>query len=270
MVAALRAMHQLRDEPRIFDDPLALTILGEAEREGVLQTRTQNDDPMSKALRTALAVRSRLAEDEWASAHQDGVRQYVLLGAGLDTYAYRHPANGCRIFEVDLATTQQFKRDALRAASIEVPDTVSYVSTDFERDNLRVALASAGFDLKAPAFFSWLGVTPYLEEESVFRTIDFIASCATNSAVVFDYIVQPSLLEPMERVGLEMLGAKLAENGEPLKTFFDPVQLEEQMRLRGYRTAINIRPEQITERYLKNRADGARVGNVTRLMHALV
>jgi methyltransferase (TIGR00027 family) len=270
MVAALRAMHQLMDEPRIFEDPLALTILGEAEREGILGAGTQSDDPMSKALRTALAVRSRLAEDEWASARHNGVRQYVLLGAGLDTYAYRHPANGCPVFEVDLAATQQLKRDALRAAGIEAPDTVSYVSTDFERDNLHAALATAGFDLKAPAFFSWLGVTPYLEEQAVFRTIDFIAGCAPGSAVVFDYIVQPSLLAPMERMGLDMLGAKLAESGEPLKTFFDPAQLEEQMRLRGYRMANSIRPEQITERCLKNRADGAQAGNVTRLMHALV
>jgi methyltransferase (TIGR00027 family) len=270
MVAALRAMHQLMDEPRIFEDPLALTILGEAEREAILRTGMQSDDPMSKALRTALAVRSRLAEDEWASAQQKGVRQYVLLGAGLDTYAYRPSSNGCRIFEVDLAATQQLKRDALRAAGIEVPATVSYVSTDFERDNPSAALAGAGFDLKAPAFFSWLGVTPYLEEQAVFRTIDFIAGCATGSAVVFDYIVQPSLLAPMERMGLEMLGARLAENGEPLKTFFDPVRLEEQMRLRGYGMAASIRPEQLTERYLNNRADGAQAGNVTRLMHALV
>ncbi len=263
-------MHQLMDEPRIFDDPLALKILGDAGREEVLQASTQSDDPMSKALRIALAVRSRLAEDEWAGAYQNGVRQYVLLGAGLDTYAYRHTANGSRIFEVDLAGTQQCKRDALRAAGMGVPETVRYVSTDFERDDLDAALGSAGFDRKAPAFFSWLGVTPYLDEQAVFRTVDFMARCAPGSAVVFDYIVAPSLLAPMERLALEMLGAKLAENGEPLKTFFDPVRLEEQMLLRGYRTATSIRPEQITERYLKNRGDGAKAGNVTRLLHARV
>lgn len=263
-------MHQWLDEPRIFEDPLALRILGEDERASMVRPGVQADDPLSKALRLALAVRSRLAEDEWARAERDGVRQYVLLGAGLDTYAYRRAANASRVFEVDLPSTQQLKRDALRTAGIEVPDGVSHVTTDFDIDDLGTALASTGFDRTAPAFFSWLGVTPYLEEQAVFRTLDFIAGCAPGSAVVFDFIVQPSLLAPMEKMGLEMIAAKLAAGGEPLKTFFDPVQLEERMRARGFRTAASIRPEQLTERYLKNRADGAQAGNVTRLMHARV
>lgn len=269
-VAALRALHQLMDEPRIFDDPLALRILGEAGRAEVMRMQAQGTDPLSSALRTALAVRSRLAEDEWAGAWRRGVRQYVLLGAGLDTCAYRQPANGSQIFEVDLPETQRAKREALRAAGIEAPETVRYVSADFELDKLDTALAHAGFDREAPAFFSWLGVTPYLDEAAVFRTLDFVSGCAPGSAVVFDYIVEPSLLAPLERMGLEMLGAKLAENGEPLKAFFDPVRLEERLRQRGYRTVTNIRPEQLTERYLKHRADGAQAGNVTRLMQALV
>ncbi|AXA90817.1 SAM-dependent methyltransferase [Massilia sp. YMA4] len=269
-VAALRALHQLMDEPRIFDDPLALRILGEAGRAEVLRMQAQAADPLSKALRTALAVRSRFAEDEWAGAWQRGVRQHVLLGAGLDTWAYRQPDIGSRIFEVDLPGAQQAKRAALRAAGIEASETVRYVTADFEQDQLDAGLAHAGFDRAAPAFFSWLGVTPYLEDAAVFRTLDFVSRCAPGSAVVFDYIVEPSLLAPLERMGLEMLGAKLAEEGEPLKTFFDPVRLEERLRQRGYRTVANIGPEQLAERYLKHRADGAQAGNVTRLMYALV
>jgi methyltransferase (TIGR00027 family) len=268
-VAGMRARHQLLDQPPIFEDPLALRILGAQEEAGIRHGQ-HVDDPLSKALRTALAVRSRLAEDEWTIAEQAGVRQYVILGAGLDTYAYRHPTGPSRIFEVDLPTTQRMKRSLLQDAGIAEPDTVRYVPVDFETESLNDMLSRAGFDKTAPVFFSWLGVTPYLDEEAVLTTLRFIAACASGSKLVFDYIVQPALLSPMERMGLEMLAAKLAEGGEPLKTFFDPAQLEARLRALGFAAAASVSADELHERYLKDRADGARVGNVTRLMHACV
>lgn len=269
-VAGMRAMHQLLDQPPIFEDPLALTILGAQGEASIRQSLHLADDPFSKALRTALAVRSRLAEDEWTRAEQAGLRQYVLLGAGLDTYAYRHRDGASRIYEVDLHATQQMKHGLLREAGIALPDSVRYVPVDFEKEALEQALARAGFSRTAPAFFSWLGVTPYLDEQAVLTTLACIAACAPGSELVFDYVVQPAQLAPMERMGLEMLAAKLAEGGEPLKTFFAPGQLEARLRSLGFTHAGSISPEALHERYLKDRADGARVGNVTRLMHARV
>lgn len=146
-VADRRAAHQLLDRPLVFEDPLAVRIIG--------GRGDKKDNPMSRALRAFMAVRSRFAEDQLASALTRGVRQYVLLGAGLDTFAYRNPS-AVRVFEVDHPATQSWKRELLEQARITPPETVTFVAVDFERDNLQERLADSGFDLRAPAFFAGL------------------------------------------------------------------------------------------------------------------
>lgn len=266
-VATLRAAHQLLDNPLVLQDPLALKILGSKDEAALRANPEQYNDLLSKGLRTSLVVRSRLAEDEFEKA---GVRQYVILGAGLDTYAYRAKHQTGRVFEVDLPETQQWKRDCLRTTDIRIPDTVTYVPIDFEQDTLAHALSQAGFRQDQPAFFSWLGVTMYLEEDAIMDTMRFIASCAAGSAVVFDYLVTPSLLTPMERMVLELISAKVAERGEPWKTFFDPEALAEKLRLQNFSAANNLSPEHLNDRYLSGRKDGLRMGSTSRLMHAVV
>ena len=269
MVAVLRAVHQLLDAPLVFDDPLALTILGPVEEAAVRASLGRYTDPMSTALRTTLVVRSRLAEDAWAGAQQDGVRQYVVLGAGLDTYACRGAAlEGSRVFEVDLPATQQWKRERLRAAGIEEAAALTYVPIDFKRSTLAAGLAEAGFRRDRPAFFSWLGVTMYLEQEEVYETLRFIASCAAGSGVVFDYGVDPELLGPTERIALQMMSAKTAERGEPWKSYFEPAQLAHVLGRIGFGAVESYSAPQLTERYLSGRKDGLRLGGVTRLMRA--
>jgi methyltransferase (TIGR00027 family) len=123
-----------------------------------------------------VAARSRYAEDQLAQAVEQRVAQYVVLGAGLDTFAYRNPhAAYLRVFEVDRPATQAWKLERLQAAGIAVPPELQFVPVDFERQTLATGLEQGGFDSGSPAFLSWLGVTPYLTRESCMATLRFIA-----------------------------------------------------------------------------------------------
>jgi methyltransferase (TIGR00027 family) len=260
MVALQRAAHQLLDEPRVLDDPLALGILGDAEVQALRANPEPYRTPMSLGLRSTVVVRSRLAEDEWAGAIERGVRQYVVLGAGLDTSAYRHAQAPGRRFEVDLPATQGWKRARLREAGIEIPASLSYVPVDFERVSLAEGLLQAGFDLGQPAFFSWLGVTMYLDEPAVIETLRFIAGCAKGSAVLFEYVVPLAELPLMMRIAMQQLTAQLAKRGEPWKTYFPTDTLERRLATLGFSETRHWGPEELNRRYLADRRDALRVG----------
>ncbi len=268
-VAILRAAHQLLDTPLIFEDPLALQILGAGEEELLRSDPSRYDTLRLRGLRTSLVVRSRLAADEWARSRQRGVRQYVILGAGLDTFAYRNQEDdGSRIFEVDLPATQEWKRHCLRAAAIPEPAWLTFVPIDFERSRLATELKQAAFDESAPAFFSWLGVTMYLEEAAIMNTLYFVASLSPGSGVVFDYGVLPALLSPGERSSIELLSTRAAEQGERWKTFFDPTSFAGQLHSLGFQEVEDLGPEQLHERYLSGRTDGLRKSGAARLICA--
>src|SRR5580700_9654396 len=167
-----RAAHPLYDDPVIFDDPLALRILSD---EAAAQVRSgaeaQNENPWARGLRAFVAARSRFAEEHLAAAVAQGVRQFVVLGAGLDTFAYRNPYPDLRVFEVDFPDTQAWKREQLQAASIAIPPSLIFVPIDFEQQTLADGLEQSGFNASAAAFFSWLGVTPYLTREACMNTL---------------------------------------------------------------------------------------------------
>jgi methyltransferase (TIGR00027 family) len=268
-VAILRAAHQLLDAPLIFDDRLALQILGAGEEALLRSDPSKYDTSRLRGLRTSLVVRSRLAEDEWARSRRRGVRQYVILGAGLDTLAYRDQEDdGSRIFEVDLPATQEWKRHCLRVAAIPEPARLTFVPIDFERSTLAAELKQATFDENAPAFFSWLGVTMYLEEAAIISTLRFVASLSPGSGVVFDYGVLPALLSAGERSSIELLSTRAAEQGEHWKTFFDPTIFAGQLRSLGFQEVEDLGPEQVYERYLAGRTDGLRKSGAARLICA--
>lgn len=270
-VAKIRAVHQLLDAPVVFEDPLALKILGPVEEAALRDYPEHYDAGWLRGLRASLAARGRLAEDEWARVRAGGVRQFVILGAGLDTFAYRHPdAEGCRVYEVDLPATQQWKRECLRAAGIGEPPWLTFVPLDFESATLAGALGAAGFRFAEPAFFSWLGVTMYLAEAAIMDTLRFIASLPAGSGAVFDYAVLPALLSPREQMGVRIVAAKTAEHGEPWKSFFDPAALVPRLRELGFGEVEDLGPEPINARYFANRADGLRKSGVTHLMRASV
>jgi methyltransferase (TIGR00027 family) len=262
-----RAAHQLVDRPPVFADPLALTIVGEEAAAELRLRRDRHALRGAAPLRAFIAARSRFAEDELAVAFAGGIRQYVLLGAGLDTFAYGRsgafPALG--VFEVDHPATQGWKRSRLREAGIEIPACVTYVPVDFERETLREGLARAGFDFASPAFFAWLGVTPYLTRSAVMATLAFIASLKSGSAVAFDYAERP-------RWGSRgwWLAARVAAAGEPFKSFFKPAELEQAMQGQGFSQARDWDTGALNARYFAGRGDGLRLAGRGHLMHARV
>jgi methyltransferase (TIGR00027 family) len=266
-VAIRRAAHQLLDDPKVFDDPLAVAIAGrESERSQEAQ------QPYSRALRAFLAVRSRYAEDQLARTVERGVRQYVVLGAGLDTFAYRNPFQfaGLQVFEVDHPATQEWKREQLREAGIAIPSEMKYAPVDFERESLEEGLLQAGFEKRQPAFFSWLGVTPYLSRPAFDSTIQFIAQMPSGSGVVFDYAVERSLLNPTQQLALDALAERVARAGEPFQLFFNPSVLASDLAGLGFGNIEDLNCDQINARYFAGRSDGLAVSGGGHLLCAQV
>jgi methyltransferase (TIGR00027 family) len=269
-VAVRRAAHQLLDQPRVLDDPLALRIIG-SEAEEALRSNPKERHAFARAFRAFMAARSRYAEDELAQAVVIGVRQYVVLGAGLDTFAYRNPHSGLRVFEVDHPATQAWKRERLKAAEIEIPQSLTFVPIDFERQTLADGLAQSGFNLHAAAFFSWLGVTPYLTREACMSTLSFIAKMPAGSGVVFDFAVDRKLLNVGQRMALAALSRRVARYGEPFQLFFDPAKLRDDLKSLGFHRTEFLQGKELNERYFNNRKDGLLVrGGLGHLMGAWV
>jgi methyltransferase (TIGR00027 family) len=269
-VAIRRAAHQLLDQPKVLDDPLALRIIG-SEAEDALRSNPKEDHAFSRAFRAFMAARSRFAEDELARAVGQGVKQYVVLGAGLDTFAYRNPHAGLRVFEVDHPDTQAWKREQLQAAGIAIPASLTFVPIDFERQTLADGLAQSGFDLNAAAFFSWLGVTPYLTRDACMITLSFIAKMHAGSGVVFDFAVDPALLNAGQRQALDALSQRVARYGEPLQLFFDPGKLQDELMGVGFHRTEFLQSKELNARYFKDRKDGLLVrGGIGHLMGAWV
>jgi methyltransferase (TIGR00027 family) len=269
-VAIRRAAHQLLDQPRVLDDPLALRIIG-SEAEEALRSDPKEDHAFSRAFRAFMAARSRYAEDELVRAVAHGVRQYVVLGAGLDTFAYRNPHAGLRVFEVDHPATQAWKCEQLQAAGIAIPPSLTFVPIDFEQQSLADGLGHSGFNAGAGAFFSWLGVTPYLTREACMTTLSFIAKLPACSGVVFDFAVEPALLNAGQRQALEALSKRVARYGEPLQLFFDPKKLQDELKRMGFHRTEFLQGKELNARYFKDRKDGLLVrGSIGHLMGAWV
>jgi methyltransferase (TIGR00027 family) len=268
-VALRRAAHQVLDDPRVFEDPLALAIVGADA--GELRSDETGQSRISRVMRAFMAARSRYAEDALAAAFAEGTRQYVVLGAGLDTFAYRNPFPGLRVFEVDHPATQGWKRRRLEAAGIAIPETMTFAPVDFERQTLADGLARVGFQRDQKSFFSWLGVVPYLTRSAALETLRFVASLPSGSEIVFDYSRPPESLDPVSRQGLEALAARVAASGEPFQTFFDPPELQEELRRMGFASFEDLGKEEINARYFSGRSDGLRTGGgAGRLMKARV
>lgn len=260
-VAARRAAHQILDVPPVFEDPLAIKIAdADAESDGIA----------SRFLRAFIAVRSRFAEDELKSAVARGTLQYVVLGAGLDTFAYRNPYAGLRVFEVDHPATQAWKRHRLASAGIAVPDSLTFAPVDFERQSLRDGLSGIGFQMDRITWFAWLGVVPYLSLEAFRATINFIAAMPGGSGVTFDYSPPRSELNLRQRFALDRLSKRVASAGEPFRLFFKPSDLADELSRAGFHHLEDLGTAELNERYFANRSDGLRLWGGARLMSARV
>ncbi len=261
-VAFRRAAHQVLDQPPVFVDPLAKLVLStEAQARLDADPWRGNQGILFSRLRAFLAVRSRVAEDCVAEAVAAGVRQYVVLGAGLDTFACRNPFPGLRVFEVDHPQTQAWKLERLRAAGLTVPARTAYVPVDFESQSVARQLADHGFDAAGPTAVSWLGVVPYLDERTVWTTLAWVAGIVGNSGhIVFDYGSKPRWWQVGHHLALRRLAARVAAAGEPFRTQIRAARMSDRLASLGF-TAINdLDSAELNRRYFAKRTDGLRVG----------
>ena len=266
-VALRRAAHQIHDSPVVFDDPIAVAILGAAYAEELKRTPLRSDRPFSVGLRAFLVARSRYAEDNLRRAVETGVNQYVLLGAGLDTFAYRNPYARLRVFEVDHPATQQWKRELLQRNGIAIPERIAYTPVEFERQSLSAQLSDAGFNFQEPAFFAWLGVVPYLTLEAFRATLSFVSTQPHGSGLTLDYGQPRSVLPPLERLALDSLASRVEQAGEPFQLFFTPSEIAAE--LSSFHSIEDLGALEINARYFHGRTDQlAMRGSAGRLLSA--
>lgn len=257
-VALRRAAHQLYDPPpRIFDDPIAVPILGRKYLPELHKTATRIQKPFSAALRAFLVARSRYAEDQLARAVSRGVTQYVLLGAGLDTFAHRNPHPTLRVFEVDHSATQQWKRDLLDTTRLPAPANLTYVPVDFESQSLPEQLKIAGYDPRLPTVFAWLGVVPYLTLDAFRATVSYIAAHPPGTVLVLDYGQPREVLPFLEQLAHDSLASRVALAGEPFRLFFTPTLIAAELAAFPYREDLDTL--EINARYFAGRRDNLRL-----------
>jgi methyltransferase (TIGR00027 family) len=264
--AAYRAIHQTLEGGAIFSDPFAAKILDDETRARLEETAA---DPALRPMRLFIAARSRFSEDTLAACVARGVRQIVVLGAGLDTFSLRNPhaAQGVRVFEVDYPATQDWKRERLKQAGLGVPSSLTFAPIDFERQSLADGLNAAGFQADRPAFFQWLGVVPYLTADAISATLDFIAG-VPQSEVVFDY-AEPFENYPAERRENVMeVAARAASRGEPWLSQFDPVELSKMLRNKGFGIVEDLGLAEITDRFYGTLKQGITVGPGAHMVRA--
>ena len=268
-VALRRAAHQIHDSPIVFDDPIAVAVLGSTYSEELRRTPTRPDRPFSVGLRAFLVARSRYAEDTLQRAVESGVNQYVLLGAGLDTFAYRNPYAQVRVFEVDHPATQQWKRELLQRNNISVPKNIRYTPVDFERHSLSAQLRDAGFNERAPAFFAWLGVVPYLTLEAFRATVNYVSDLPSGTGLILDYVQPPSTLPPLERLAHDSLASRVEKAGEPFQLFCTPHEIA--IELSRFHRLEDIGRAEINARYFSGRTDQLSIrGSAGRFLSAWI
>lgn len=269
-VAMRRAAHQLYDaQPLVLDDPIAVQILGRTYADELRRTPQRPDRPWSVGLRAFMVARSRYAEDNLARTVASGITQYVLLGAGLDTFAHRNPHPALHVFEVDHPATQQWKRELLTEGSIPAPERHTYIPVDFEHQTLAEQLEAAGFNRNAPAFFAWLGVVPYLTIEAFRATVCFIGSLPPGTGLVLDYSQPRHMLPPLERLALDSLASRVQQAGEPFQLFFAPEEIATELAV--FHSIEDLGSPEINARYFTARADSLRLlGAAGRLLCAWI
>ncbi|MBF0507818.1 MAG: class I SAM-dependent methyltransferase [Deltaproteobacteria bacterium] len=282
ITAFMRAFHSINENPKVFDDWMAARLLSTEEYaffeemyyRGTVKDETE--EPVSPTQRRAVVTavlragaaggvlsRARFAEDSLETAIDRGIRQYVLLGAGLDTFALRRAdlLDKIQVIEVDHPATQALKRQRLSAMGHLAPPSLEFIAVDFSQENLPQALSRSSFDFETPAFFSWLGVTYYLERENLFQVLHSLSeTAAPHSRVVFDYMDTEAFDPDMATPRVKDLRNKVRLLGEPMKTGLDPRTLEKDLRQAGWKLLQNLAPNDIEKIYFQEGPEGFRAG----------
>jgi methyltransferase (TIGR00027 family) len=271
--AAARAAHLIvDDQPTIFADTLAAALLGERAEELIAYHERHGTHPVLVGARVQVTCRGRYAQDALARAVRAGVTQYVLLGAGLDSFAYRDGplAGRVRVFEVDHPASQEFKRAALAAARVEVPDSVRYVPADLARDPLIQCLAAAGFDAAAPAVIAWLGVTMYLTAQAVAETLAAVAGLAPGTELIADYLLPEDARDEAGALYGALVAQASAEQGEPWRSYFTPDQMADLAGRAGFGAVRAVSQRDTIPAALWQRADSLCPARLAVLFHGTV
>ena len=272
LAAAARAAHLIVDgEPPIFADTLAYELLGDKAEEFVRYHRLHGEHVVLVGARATATIRSHFTEGRLAEAVGLGVTQYVILGAGLDTFAYRHPeADGVRVFEVDHPSTQEWKRKSLGAAGIAVPEKLAFVPVDLETEPVVPHLIGGGFDAAAPAFVSWLGVVMYLTREAIDETLAAIGALASGTEIVLDYMLPEALRDEAGQTYVDLVAPASAERGEPWLTFLGPDEMTGILGEHGFEVIRHVSQRDAVDASLWDRADSLRPSGLSMLTHARV
>jgi methyltransferase (TIGR00027 family) len=269
LAAAARAAHLVvDDDPPLFADTLAYTLLGEHAEELVGHHRTYGRHPILAGARVGVTTRSRYTEACLASAVREGIGQYVILGAGLDSYAYRS-GGGLQTFEVDHPDTQGWKRAQVAGAGLETPD-VTYVPVDLETESLVDGLIEYGFDPARPALFSWLGVTMYLTRDAIAETLTTIAAFAPGTRLVVDTMLPADHRDEAGQSYLDVLVPAFAERGEALMSFLSPEEVIALLAECGYETIEQVNQRESVDAALWDRSDALGPAQISLNTHARV
>jgi methyltransferase (TIGR00027 family) len=274
----MRAAHYLLDaDPKILADPFARSFVGFSDDQVFLKELRKLYGGAFDRLefpkqRTYFVLRSRYTEDELEAAVARGVRNYVMLGAGLDSFAFRRPdlMRVLNVYEVDHPSTQTWKRERLAELSLKVPATLHFVPVDFERETLTEGLAAGGLQPDSFAFFSWLGVNTYLTPDAVLHTLREIAgTTGAGSELVTDYIVPATMLDGADRALFDSHATRVAELGEPWLSFFRPDELEMHLQQIGFGQVSHFGPAEACARYFAGRSDGPFLTGLCRMFRLL-
>jgi len=306
--AAARAAHLIvDDEPVIFADTLAEAMLGERAEEFIAYHRAHGTHPVLAGARAQVTCRSRYAEDRLARGIERGIGQYVLLGAGLDSFAYRSPLAGqVRVFEVDHPATQEHKRRVAGAVAGNAAGTagnaagtagqgravagnagadgsaggaasgnagadgVRFVPVDFARDALAEALGRAGFDTSRPAFVSWLGVTMYLDSSAIEATVSVLGGFAPGSEMVVDYMLPPGRRDAAGQAYADLVGQFAEERGEPWRSVFAPEAMAGLLARHGFGPTRDVGQRDMIPAAAWDRSDALHPAELCHIAHAII
>ncbi|MBN1170590.1 MAG: class I SAM-dependent methyltransferase [Micromonosporaceae bacterium] len=272
MAAAARAAHLIVDgQPTIFADTLAEALLGSSAEELLGYHRAHHDEPILVNLRAQMVCRSRFTEERLAAGVAAGIDQYVILGAGLDSLAYRwQRVDRLRVFEVDQPATQQWKRQQLAQAGIAEPETVSFVPLDLNDGQLAAKLSNAGFDASRPAVASWLGVTMYLSQTTLDATLAAVGDLAPGTELIMDYVLPKHLRDAAGQRYAELIAPAVSEIGEPWRTCLAPDEVAAMLQAHGFEVLENVGQSDSIGAELWNRDDALYPSELLSIVRARV
>lgn len=271
LTAAARELHRREPPPLVLDDTLALALAGDDAASMIELLERELPDDARAAFARWVCVRARLPEDVVSRAVEDRTSQYVILGAGLDSFAYRRLdlLDRLRVFEVDHPASQAWKRRRLDELGVVIPPQLVFAPVDFEHQSLRDGLAAAGFDATQPAVFSWIGVTMYLTHDAIRATLATVASGPQGTTIILTYNQPPSALTGLGRQTEQALRAVVTGMGEPMISMFVPSEIEELVRGQGFGDVAHFGPEEALRTYFRGR-DDVRLGGAQRIVIATV